>query len=174
MVGPDLNAKRDCGSGRVGHVVETPSTATATRCQRHCPPAPIVVKGESHTVTDVLQARDRHPNPEDRPLRRVFRTTAELQLAVAGDMRVLRAYGVEVEAGLGFAALSDVLRPLERHRRALPPGQADVLAQAMGLRAIAGSIAVPDPSTRRRAGRDDVRGPVRPRRTPVAELGPAR
>src|ERR671916_658509 len=51
----------------------------------------------------------------------------------AGDVTVLRARGVETEAELAFAALSDLLAPVVEHLDALPPPQSAALAGALAL-----------------------------------------
>ncbi|WP_028494825.1 MULTISPECIES: AAA family ATPase [Microbacterium] len=61
--------------------------------------------------------------------------TALLEAAVAGlgDMRVLRATGLESEHELPFGALLQLLRPALAAREGIPPVQADALAAALGL-----------------------------------------
>ncbi|MFN8109279.1 MAG: LuxR C-terminal-related transcriptional regulator [Thermoleophilia bacterium] len=61
--------------------------------------------------------------------------TALLDAAVgmAGDLRVLRASGYEMEADLAFAGLSTILRPLMSGLEGLPPPQAAAVAGAIGL-----------------------------------------
>ncbi|RJL30777.1 LuxR C-terminal-related transcriptional regulator [Bailinhaonella thermotolerans] len=56
-----------------------------------------------------------------------------------GDVRVLRAAGVEAEAGLPFAALQMLLRPALGRLDALPDTQAAALRGALGLAAGAGA-----------------------------------
>src|SRR5687768_186132 len=50
----------------------------------------------------------------------------------AGDMRVLRAVGVEAEAALAYAGLHQLLRPLLDQIDRLPAPQARALAVAFG------------------------------------------
>jgi DNA-binding CsgD family transcriptional regulator len=61
--------------------------------------------------------------------------TALLEHAVAnaGDMRVLRARGVEPEAEVPFAALAEVLRPALARLDRIPARQAEALAGALAL-----------------------------------------
>lgn len=61
--------------------------------------------------------------------------TALLESAVAGlgDMRVLRATGLESERELSFGALLQLLRPALAALEGIPPVQADALAAALGL-----------------------------------------
>lgn len=61
--------------------------------------------------------------------------TALLEAAVAGlgDMRVLRATGLESERELSFGALLQLLRPALAAREGIPRVQADALAAALGL-----------------------------------------
>ncbi|MFD1932930.1 MULTISPECIES: ATP-binding protein [Nonomuraea] len=53
----------------------------------------------------------------------------------AGPLRVLRATGTESEAGLAFAALHQLLRPVTAELDALPEPQRDAVAGALGLAA---------------------------------------
>jgi DNA-binding CsgD family transcriptional regulator len=55
-------------------------------------------------------------------------------VARADGMTVVQAHGIESEAELPYAALVDVLGPIVHRLDALPDGQADVLASALGLR----------------------------------------
>lgn len=56
------------------------------------------------------------------------------QLAVdAGDLRVLRATGIESEAELPYGLLHSLLRPLLRHLPSLPDVQAEALRGALAL-----------------------------------------
>src|SRR5438034_6701710 len=61
--------------------------------------------------------------------------TALLENAVdsANGFAVVRAVGIESEADLPFAALSDLLRPLERHFAKLAPAQKRMLRAALAL-----------------------------------------
>src|SRR6516162_3677373 len=51
----------------------------------------------------------------------------------AGSMRVLRAAGAELEAGIAFAGLYSLLHPVAEHLAALPEGHAAALRTALGL-----------------------------------------
>ncbi len=62
-----------------------------------------------------------------------------------GEMRVLRATGVEAEREIPFATLLQLLRPALDLLDALPPAQADVLAAALALPRSAGA---PPPTDR--------------------------
>jgi len=61
--------------------------------------------------------------------------TALLQYAVehAGSMRVLTAHGVEFEADVPFAGLSELLQPALHRLDQLPPFHADALRSSLGL-----------------------------------------
>ncbi|GLW10441.1 transcriptional regulator [Microtetraspora sp. NBRC 13810] len=56
----------------------------------------------------------------------------------AADLRVLRATGVEAEAGLPFAGLQMLLRPVLDRLDSLPGAQADALRGALGLAEVVG------------------------------------
>ena len=58
---------------------------------------------------------------------------AELVRRCGDDVTVLRASGVQTEADLAFAALSDLLAPVLDGLAELPPPQADALAAALAL-----------------------------------------
>src|SRR5215208_5050775 len=51
----------------------------------------------------------------------------------AEGLTVLKAQGAESEAGLPFAALADLLRPLLAHLAEIPPPQAAALEAALAL-----------------------------------------
>jgi DNA-binding CsgD family transcriptional regulator len=53
--------------------------------------------------------------------------------ARAGDMRVLQTAGVQSEAEINFAALSQLLRPALDGISSLPPPQSEALAAALGM-----------------------------------------
>jgi len=57
----------------------------------------------------------------------------ELVARAGGEVTVLRAAGVESEAEIAFAALSDLLGPIAADMSALPVTQAAALAGALAL-----------------------------------------
>ncbi|HVS07174.1 MAG TPA: LuxR C-terminal-related transcriptional regulator [Candidatus Dormibacteraeota bacterium] len=60
--------------------------------------------------------------------------TSLLESAIwAGDLRLLRALGVEAEMGLPYACLHQLLQPIIQLRGDLPPRQKEVLGVALGL-----------------------------------------
>jgi hypothetical protein len=57
----------------------------------------------------------------------------DASISLAGGFMILRAQGVESEADLPFAGLSDLLRPVERHFSKIPVAQQRMLRAALAL-----------------------------------------